>query len=273
MKKFVLFIVVIALIAQSCKKDEETPSTPAPTAYQITSSDIGGAGDEFKIVQYTLLPADTFTVGATGQTLVWVYNPIPISTEVDTVTFTLPSAHPDGAFFTGSNLCLNNHETDEMYMFLDKQSDKVDITGIWVAINGDTLKGNLSDRYTVLKFPMTYGASYSDSGFVSILTEMDYQGQMVPAKYEITFKINSSCNAEGNITTPLGTFKCVREKRTEINLFNVKIQMYSQWIEAYNQADTSYHYSFWTKEKKWNVAELDVDITDKIITLGHLTEL
>jgi len=271
MKKFVLFIVAIALIAQSCKKDEETPSTPAPTAYQITSSDIAGAGDEFFITKYTLVPADTFTIGATGQTLVWVYNPIPNSTEVDTSTFMLPSAHPDGAFYTGSNLCLKVE--NEMYMFLDKQSDKVDVTGIWVAINGDTLKGNLSDRYTVLKFPITYGASYNDSGFVSILSEMDYQGQMVPAKYEITFKINSSCNAEGNITTPLSTFKCVREKRTEINIFKVKLQLFpQQWIEAYSQADTSYHYSFWTKAKKWNVAELEVDITDKIITLGHLTE-
>ncbi len=272
MKKAVLLLSVLILFAWACKKDNDEPEpTPTPTPYQYTSSDIGGAGDEFKIAVYTVVPADTFEIGGTGQTLVWVYNPIPTTTQFDTSTFGLPANHPDGAFFTGSNLYIDNH--DDTYMFLNKQTDKVEVTGIWVFTNGDTIKGNLSDRYTVMKFPITYGSSFNDTGYVSVESTVNIGGTDYNAKYEFTFKINSTCNAEGNITTPLGSFKCIREKRVEMTYYKGSVQMLPPiWTEVFNDGDTTYTYSFWSKDKKWNVAELDVDITDKILTIGYLIQ-
>lgn len=269
MKKLFLIFAVVAVATISCKKDEEPDPTPAPTPYQITSSDIAGIGELYKVAVYTVTPADTFTVGATGQSRTWIYNPIPLTYVVDSSEFHAVSEHPDGAFFTGANMYM---ETDGAYMFLNKQSDKVEVVGIWVEVNGDTLKGLLSDKFTIMKFPILFGSAHNDTGYVSIMSTMDYMGTTVPAKYEMTFKVDATCNASGNITTPIGTFKCLREKRTEINKFKVSVQVYSQWMEAFSQNDTSYTYTFWSKDKKWNVAEVDVDATDKVLSIGYLTE-
>gem|GEM_PF-3596574 len=273
MKKTVLFLSTLVVLAWACKKDDEPEPnpTPTPTPYQITSSDMPNAGDEFYMPVYTLVQNDTFTIGgAPGQSLVWVYNPIPFTTQVDTTTFGSPSNHPDGAFFTGANLYIDSH--DGTFMFLDKQSDRVDITGIWMVVNGDTLKGNLSDKYTVMKFPMQYGSTFTDSGFVTINSTYLYQGQTLPAKYEASFKVISNCNGEGNITIPLGSFKCLREKRTEYTSFKFSVQVLTQWTQFFSTADTTYSYTFHSKDKKWDIAKLTTDISDKVLTLSHLTE-
>jgi hypothetical protein len=270
MKKTVLLLMAVTLIAWACKKDKEPEPTPVPTPYQITSTDIASVNEEYRVAIYTLLPADTFTAGTAGQSKTWVYNPIPLTYDVDTSKFEPLSNHPDGAFYTTANMFLKAE--NNVYMFLNKQSDRVDLVGVWVVINDDTLKGILSNPYTVMKFPITYGASFIDSGLVVINSTMEYQGQNLPAKYEMFFKVNANCNAEGNVTTPIGSFKCIREKRLEINSFKASVQVLTQWMEVYSQSDTTYSYSFWSKDKKWNVAEVKTDATDKVISVGYLTE-
>ncbi|PKP17439.1 MAG: hypothetical protein CVU05_15545 [Bacteroidetes bacterium HGW-Bacteroidetes-21] len=259
------------MILGSCKKDEETTTpTPTVTPYQITSADIPVAGEQYRLAVYTVTPNDTFTVGASGQGRVWNYNPIPITAQVDTFDFGSPANHPDGAFFTGSNLYLDSHQ--EAVMFMDKNSSKVDVTGIWVNANGEIMKGNMTDNYTVLKFPITYNAAYNDTGYASIATTINYQGVDLPGKYDIKFKVTSLCNAEGNITTPTGTYKCIRDKRREIQDMKVSVQVLGQWSEVYSQVDTNYTYTFWSKDKKWYVADVKTDVTDKIISISYLLE-
>lgn len=273
MKSNLFLSLFIGLTLLSCKKDKDEPTptpTPTPTAYSITSSDIASVGEQYRMAVYTVLPTDTYTLGANGQNIVWNYSNIPLTLEVDTFDFLNPATHPEVAFFTGANMYLDS--PDGMQLFMNKQSDKVEITGIYTTINGETIKANLTDKWTAMKFPITYNASYQDSGYTSVNTTIPYQGNNVPGKYDITFKINSICSAEGNITTPTGTYKCVREKRMQINKFKVSIEFLGQYMQVYETVDTTYNYSFWTKDKKWNVADIKTNANDSIIKIGYLLQ-
>lgn len=263
MKHLFLFLVLSIFIFFACKKDKEDTNTTTPP-YSYTSSDIAGIGDTFRIAYHTVNTGDTaykLGVAASGQT--WDYDSIPFSTNIDTSIFLNPTTSPDYGLFSASNLLLQQGQNQ--FMFLNKTSQQVDVIGISNDFGGGNIvKDTLGNLWTVLKFPMQMGASYTDSGSVVA----DVGTNRVKMKY----KIVSSIDASGTVKTPTGTYTCIRNKRIEYVDMNLFAIVLGQEVPITSSKDTTYKYVYWTKSKKWNVIEIETDQNDVIKQIGYLLE-
>lgn len=266
MKNF-LFLILIAVVALSCKKEKNNSDiNPSPTQpYSYLSSDFGDINDNFYISIYSLTPGDSsYSLGKTGTGQKWDYSTIPFSSIIDTINFFDPGSSPDYYLFTNSNI--NLKKNDGSNLFLSKSSEKIDLVGAVLNVYGIDVKDTLGNSLTKYKFPMTLGSELNDSGSTTIDTQMVYFGFPVSATININYKVKSLIDASGTIKTPTGTYVCVRDKRVEYTDMNVMVL----GVSIYSTQDTLYQYNFWTKAKKWNVIEITTDQKDKIKSIGYL---
>jgi hypothetical protein len=252
MKKLFLFISIITIAFAACKKDDDTSSSSSTTTgTTITASDFGNAGDTM------LLNVDTtdltgFSLGTPGQNVTWDFSNLGVD-RVDTQAFLTPSTTPGGTYFTTSNLAIQPESGQPIYMYLLKGTDKVEGIGMWANFQGTEIHANYTDKPIMLKFPMSYNSSYNDTSFLEALVN-------TTTKINITQKFNCIVDATGTIKLPNNvSFTCIREKRTEITINNVFVQVMGQWITYQTTQDTSYYYSFYAKNQKWDVATVRVD--------------
>lgn len=270
MKKFLMIFAFAAVLISSCKKDDDN-STTTPLPYSYTSSDIGGVGDTFRIVIHNVLPGDNaYLLGGISSGQIWDYDSIPFSTNVDTSILLNPNTSPDFSLFPSSNLLMP--EGSQSSLFLNKTTQQIDLVGITTDMNGTPLKDTLGNPWTVIKFPMQLGASYIDSGSVSIDAQLDFGSGPVPARVKMKYKINSSVDASGTVKTPTGTYECVRNKRIEYQDVNIYAIVLGQEVPSYSSKDTTYKYVYWTKSKKWNVIEIETNKNDVVKSIGYLLE-
>jgi hypothetical protein len=221
-------------------------------------------GDEFRIVKHTVNAGDNaYLLGNTGEGQIWDYDSIPFSTTIDTTKLLNPSTHPDYAMFPTSNLLIENSGGN---MFLNKTTGQVDLVGIYADMNGTVIKDTLGNPWTVLKFPMAVGSAFKDSG----ATNIDAQINGSPGRVKMRYYVDSKIDAGGTVKTPTGSYQCVREKRIERTGITVFTIILGQEISVYNTVDTAYKYNFWTKDKKWNVIEIETDKNDVIKNIGYL---
>lgn len=263
MKKNFLFISMIAIAFAACKKDD-TPASggTTPTAVSITSSDIGNAGDTILMnVDTTNLPALSLVA---GQNLTWDISMLGTD-RIDTMAFLEPSTTPGYNFFTTTNIAMQPEAGQPIYMYLNKSTDKVEGIGIWADFQGTVTHAEYTDRPILMKFPMAYGNSYSDSAHLETVVNMNNQW----IKIELNQKINSQVDASGTIKLPNNvSFQCIREKRTEINnqVIYFGFTQSGPWTPFQTLNDTAYDYIFYAKNQKWQVADISVvDFTSNTI--------
>ena len=84
----------------------------------------------------------------------------------------------------------------------------------------------------------------------------------------------SQIDASGKITTPTGTFDCIRDKRTKTQnqKFYVGLSQSGPWTQQNETNDTTYTYAFYSKGKGFSVAEVKVVdfITNTINQIKYL---
>lgn len=253
--------MVLALAFGACKKDKDDDTTPTttPTAYSIESTDYGDVGDLFIMRTYTTVTGDTFTVGSAGQDLTWSFGTIPTSTETDTIQLLDPTSHWAGTGFTTANLLMDNK--DGTFTLINKTTDKFELVGMVMIYSQDTIRLTLSDAWKLYSLPMKYSTTNVDDGTGTYEGTIDYNGTDLPARIKVASSVNSLIDGEGNISTPTGTYKCLREKRIEITGLTVSLDMTGMgtYIEVVNQVDTTYQFNFMTKDKKWTLLEIETD--------------
>lgn len=263
MKKSFLFISMIAIAFTACKKDK-TPTSggTTPSAISITSSDFASAGDTILMnVDTTNLPALSLVP---GQNLTWDISMLGVD-RTDTIAFLDPSTTPGYNYFTSTNLALQPESGQPIYMYLNKSTDKVEGIGLWANFQGTEIHAEFSDRPILVKFPMAYGSSYSDTSHLE--TTFNVSSQWI--KIEMNQKIISQVDASGTIKLPNNVlFECIREKRTEINNQNLYygLSQSGPWNPLETKTDTTYKYNFIAKNQKWEVASVNVqDFTSNTI--------
>jgi len=256
MKKTFLIVSMIAVAFAACKKDD-TPSTggTTPTGITITSADLGNAGDTMLMnVDTTNLPTLSF---APGQNLTWDISMLGVD-KIDTNTFLNPTTTPGHSYFPTANIAIQPEAGQPIYMYLLKGTDKVEGLGIWADVQGTQTHAEYTDRPILMKFPMSYNSSYTDSAHLEATLNMN--GQFF--KTEMIQKITSNVDGSGTIKLPNAVqFACIREKRMEININNLYIGLTQNgpWTLFQSSQDTSYLYSFYAKNQKWEVASIEVN--------------
>jgi len=251
----------------SCEKEKITHNgdTTPQTPYSYLSTDFANVGDVFYVNIYTLTQSDSlYSIGNIGNSQKWDYESIPLSSTIDTISLFDPLLSPDYVLFNNSNINIVKNDGTNNYLL--KSDQYLKLTGTVINVYGIAVKDTLDDQLNTNKFPMTLNSSFSDSGSVTIDTQMVYFGFPVNAIINVNYHINSTIDASGSVKTPTGTYACVRDKRTEITSTNVNVL----GMSVYSTIDTVYKYNFWSKSKKWNVIEIVTDKNDKIKTIGYL---
>lgn len=264
MKKSFLAIALVAIIFGSCKKDKTPTSPSTPAKYTISSSDVGAAGTNY-IMAIDTTNLTGFSLDVAGEGKVWDFA-LAGEDKKDTMKFLAPSATPAASTFPTSNLVMMPQPGQEIYAYLNKTDAVMEMMGLYTNQQGIVMSGSHTDRQIIMKFPAYFGSSFTDAGAIDLI--FNYNGLMW-VKSEMRTNYSSQIDASGKITTPTGTFDCIRDKRTEISntsIFTSPLQTGPWTPYGTPTIDTTYTYSFYSKGKGYSVAEVKVvDFTSNTI--------
>jgi len=265
MKKSFLAIALIAIIFGSCKKDTINSTTTTPPAkYTINSSDVGDTTTNYLMAKDTT-NLDSFLLGDPGEGKTWDFA-LAGNDKTDTMKFLNPSSTPAASSFPTSNLVMMPEPGQEIYAYLNKTDALLEMIGLYSNQQGIIMNAAHTDKQTIIKFPAYFGTSFTDAGAVDVI--VNYSGTWI--KLEMRSNYSSQIDASGKITTPTGTFDCIRDKRTEIqnSTMYISFSQTGPWTPQGNPSiDTTYLYNFYSKGKGYSVAEIKVkDLTSNTIT-------
>lgn len=256
MKKFSLFAFIVAIIAFSCKKDDNNNTSTTPTQLTIVSTDLGNAGDTIiSNVDTSFFQNISFSP---GQNLTWDFSWLVVD-RIDTMIFQNPANTPGGSYFPTSNLAIQPEKGQPIYLYLNKTTSLIEGIGMWANIQGTEVHANYTDKPIFFKFPMTYNGSFNDSSYLTTIVNMNNMN----IKTIMIQKIISTIDGSGIVKLPNNrTFNCLREKRQEITIDSIFVEnpmIPGQWVFYQAQNDTTYSYNFYAKNQKWNIVSISVE--------------
>ncbi len=186
-KQFLLGLIICAAAATSIAQPTLTAATNNPVAGDV----------------YYGYSVDTAGVnkGAAGASITWDFSSV-VRNDSDTTSYFTCTATPYCDSFAGSNIVMYDGSD---YAYGITSSTGLELIG---AYSSGTYV-HLSNHNTVLKFPLTYGTTYTDT----FAAQLDIFGATMYLSGTSTF----TCDAWGTITTPFGTFNnALRVRHVEI---------------------------------------------------------
>lgn len=122
---------------------------------------------------------------------------------------------------------------------------------------------NFSPVATVYKFPTVFSGNFKDSSYFQKQVTGACVGQPIVSDVRITSSTSAKDTIDGwgKVTTPLGNYKCLREKRVEKNnlIIEYRLTAISPWSVLSNTTTTNARYYYITKEAKGSVITFDYD--------------
>jgi hypothetical protein len=218
---------------------------------------------------------DTMTVygpGPAGAAQQWSF-PAPVQHETITTSVVAPSATPHAAQFGSSNMAMTNDNA--AYLFFNVNASNMRVTGAAgdLLANGGNVVAVFNPDLTIHNLPRNYADNSDDTYyFEAIANNIPIVILGVPttvhsARLRHYGHVYDTTDGYGQITTPVGTYDCLRVKSTELSVDSVwtKLFSFSQWTlqAAFTGPSQSTSYSWLAKETKLAVAELTFD------TLGN----
>ena len=208
----------------------------------ITSADAPQAGDVFYNANDTGI-TQTITPGPVGENVTWDFSMLG-NAFTDTTTFVEASTIPQSVDFPDANLAeLTSQDTS----FLKTTSSEITFLG--VLSGGMELK--MDDPLIGLKYPFTYGTTFSDTGHFSVTIPYDTTVQGIhidSVRIDKTINSTDSCVAYGQLILPNETYDNVlMDKNTSINhdVISVHTDLMG-WVDAQDTQYTTISYSVYT---------------------------
>lgn len=179
------------------------------------------------------------SLGQNGANRTWDFSALARH-RTDTVNHKLPSATPYSATYPSATdgVTLNNVN----YAFFRNSSTKYECLGLAgdLLSNGSSIDVTFSPVLQVYQFPTAYGNRFSDSyGFVKQVSGSSV-GQPLANQVKLTFTATfyDTIDAWGALTTPIGTYQTIREKRIEYN--RTKVDVLPFFPAVWNTVSDSY---------------------------------
>ncbi|MFH0866134.1 MAG: T9SS type A sorting domain-containing protein [Bacteroidota bacterium] len=221
--------------------------------------------------------------GNAGANQTWIFTSLA-NHLTDTIIFTKPEWTVYGNSFPTSNLCLMTINSETSYMYLNLNSDSLNLVGQAGKFAGSTtdIIVPMDPTQKITDLPSTYLDGFN--GY-SEFTTINYVGQQVGSVFIDSVKVKemtttvSQFDACGNITTILGTYDALRVNVLQIMNDNVwaKINGINYWVDftaTYGGIDTTKRYSWWTNGLGYMILEMDVDpATDSVINVKYISAL
>lgn len=142
----------------------------------------------------------------------------------------------------------------------------------WIGLEGIigscTIGASYSPTPVFYQFPTQFGGKFSNnSGFQQQIAG-SCLGQAVDAvRATNTVTTKDTIDGWGKVTTPVGSYKCLRQKRIDYSttLIEFRLLSFSPWSALSTVRDTNVRYYYLTKEAKGSVITFDFDSIDQPI--------
>ncbi|TAL62222.1 MAG: T9SS type A sorting domain-containing protein [Bacteroidetes bacterium] len=210
--------------------------------------------------------------GPSGANKTWDFSTL-LSNTIDTMTFTNPAWLSSGSNFPTSNLAILFPDGTEYY--LKNTATGLFIMGAYADFTGQgsgVLQMNPNEEIT--SFPNTYNSTFQNtSGFTLTAPYSSFPIDSVRIKEEKDKNVLT--DAWGSITTPLGTYNCLRQKGKVVTHDSIWIRnsITSQWSFAAETLDSNWHFAWWASGLGFSVLEFDSTAGDTIQSITWLKTL
>ncbi|MCB0661490.1 MAG: T9SS type A sorting domain-containing protein [Saprospiraceae bacterium] len=137
---------------------------------------------------------------------------------------------------------------------------------------------NFNPAQILLNFPATYGDSYNYVTSNAIVVPGSILGQPAIDSFALrtTSSVSATIDAYGMVTTPLGTYDCIRVREEIIAFDTTQAKLFGIWttVDAADVGDTTYTHSFWTNANGlgFPLVQLDVDNTGTVVNKTWLSD-
>ncbi len=246
-----LFVAIsLPLFAQITLSTADMPAVPSTSYQGIDTVPIG------------------FTLGQNGASRTWNFA-AALRHVTDTVNHRVPSTTSYASTFPSATDAI---EVKGNYGFFQNSTAKLECLGLAGDLlnTGTPVDVTFSPRLDVFRFPVTYNTNFSSNyGFVKTVAGSTV-GQPSVNSIRVTFtaSFTDTIDAWGTITTPIGTYNTIREKRVETNRTIVETRLLSflPYSVVSDTRDTLYTYTWLAKETKGAVLTANVSKTTGAIT-------
>jgi hypothetical protein len=221
----------------------------------ISQSDIWAVNDTIPRVVDTMATAGP---GSKGANQVWNFS-TAVPRLIETSRIISASSSTYASSFSSSNQGLTHDNSS--YLFVNSSSSSVLVKGLVgdVLSDGGTNIVPFSPAMILMQFPENYGNTYTSTyGFDFSADGSPFSVNEIRVKH--TGTVFDSLDGWGSITTPTGTYDCLRKKITEHGIDSTwyKLFSFSSWTFDYATDAITTAYNWLAKGTKMPVAELSL---------------
>lgn len=254
MKKPLLLITVLASVTASYSQVTIT-SADGPQVNQVfvthtdTTSSVGA--------------------GSNGPSMTWNFTTLNNHLQ-DSVAFSAVGGTPAASDFTTSNLCIAD-PIDSVWIYLTNNLSELTIDGYYFydVFLGGWITIPISPPSVIIKYPSTYLSAYSDTAKLSLKFALNSPPVDSVWSKQTIFQ-SSNINAWGTLTTPSGSFNCLRQDYTDITLDSTFIHIFGSWSYSSRSFDTVPGARWWTTGTGYPVMEMAFDSTGAVSQTTYL---
>ncbi|MBL4652216.1 MAG: T9SS type A sorting domain-containing protein [Flavobacteriales bacterium] len=253
----------------------------------VTSADFPVIGTSAILVNDS---TPSVTIGGSGAGLTWDLANI-LQHTIDTNNFIDPTTTPFTNDFSTSNVALSAVNQDA---YFTNSATEATLDGF----AGDPLNLGFqtaivySNVETLITFPASLGTSFNDTAGFTMTTDMEAFGLTNKDSLRIirTMYTVSTMDAEGNVTTPGGTFSSARQYKIQESIDSIYIFIddfltatalgvtaqtwelapVGQFIPENPILDTTYTYTWYANGETSPVAEITTDVNNNALTAQYL---
>ncbi len=237
---------------------------------QITMGafDMPTAGWRQRVAKDTLpLPAISF--GSKGANQVYYFgNLVPVLT--DTIYYDALSP-AQAAVFIGADIAVTSDSVNYLYT-KTTGTQKFDVRGIEGRLipGANIIRAPYQTPSDIFRFVTQYGTNFTGNAALTKVVPGSDVGQPTvdSVRLTLTTTYTDTIDGWGKITTPIGSYKCLRKQRKEFihTVIDIKDALFTfnQWNNVSNTRDTTLRYTYPTRETKGSVITFDYDSLDNV---------
>lgn len=210
-----------------------------------------------------------FTLGQNGANRTWNFATVARHL-TDTIRHRLPSTTAYASTFSTATDAVTPDNTN--FGFFRNSAAKFECLGLAGDLlnNGTSLDVVFNPIMDVYRFPVAYSNNYSSTyGFVKQVSGSSV-GQPLVNQVRVTFTSTfyDTIDAWGTLTTPIGTYQTIRQKRVEYSYTKIDVLPFfpATWNNVENIYDTTITYNWLAKETKGAVLTANVNRATGAIT-------
>lgn len=257
MKRFTKIVILLFLI-------------PIFVDAQITvlSTDMPIVGDNILRTRDSV--ASNVNIGSGGANQVYNFSNVTSSYHTTSTTHVVsPSSTPDASSFSTSTQAFTVDNTN--YAYATNSSSTYTGKGFAGNFAGQRLVVVYNPDYTQYTFPVTYNTHYTDNfSWQATVTGSSVNAPLYSNIRDYhTSTVKDSIDGWGTVTTPVGTYNCLRIHRIEYKRDSIEGQNIfpPTWSHISTTLATSVSYIYLTKETKLPVVEVSYDTAHNPIVI------